>query len=186
MLRFLCFCLAILPLLGACQLARMQVSPALATVEPFTVDRVLWRVRKPNDPLSFGSWRTTRIDVGWSESRSRQVPVTVSGKSMLDFQSYLRPYRLEVATSNGVPYGATCQSDAQCGGGKDSCCSGGTCSAAGWCSPLCTDDRDCPTGFLCINENGRRCFFGCTDDRNCPTDFLCREKDQKKGCFFEK
>ena len=83
MLRFLCFCLAILPLLGACQLARMQVSPALATVEPFTVDRVLWRVRKPNDPLSFGSWRTTRIDVGWSESRSRQVPVTVSGKSCI-------------------------------------------------------------------------------------------------------
>ena len=102
MLRFLCFCLAILPLLGACQLARMQVSPALATVEPFTVDRVLWHVRKPNDPLSFGSWRTTRIDVGWSEFRSRQVPVTVSGKSMLDFQSYLRPYRLDVATSNGV------------------------------------------------------------------------------------
>jgi hypothetical protein len=102
MLRSLCFCLAILPLLSACQLARMQVSPDLATVEPFAVDRALWHWRKPNDPLSFGSWRTTRIDVGWSEFRSRQVPVTVSGKSTLDFQSYLRPYRLDVATSNGV------------------------------------------------------------------------------------
>ena len=102
MLRFVCFCLAILPLLGACQLARMQFSPALATAEPFTVDRALWHWRKPNDPLSFGSWRTTRIDVGWSEFRSLQIPVTVSGKSTLDFQSYLRPYRLDVVTSNGV------------------------------------------------------------------------------------
>jgi hypothetical protein len=100
--RLVCFCQAILPLLSACQLARMQVSPDLATVEPFTVDRTLWHWRKPNDPLSFGSWRTARIDVGWSEFRSRQVPVTVSGKSTLDFQSYLRPYRLDVVTSNGV------------------------------------------------------------------------------------
>jgi len=102
MSRFAVFCLAILPLLSACQLARMQVSPDLATVEPFAVDRVLWRLRKPNDPLSFGSWRTTRIDVGWGEFRSRQIPVTVSGKSTLDFQSYLQPYRLDVMTSNGV------------------------------------------------------------------------------------
>ena len=100
--RFVCFCLAILPLLSACQLARMQVSPALATVEPFTVDRALWHWRKPNDPLSFGSWRTSRINVGWNEFRSLKVPVTFGGKSTLDFQSFLRPYRLDVVTSNGV------------------------------------------------------------------------------------
>jgi hypothetical protein len=100
--RFVCICLAILPLLSACQLARMQVSPALATVEPFTVDRALWHWRKPNDPLSFGSWRTSRINVGWNEFRSLKVPVTFGGKSTLDFQSFLRPYRLDVVTSNGV------------------------------------------------------------------------------------
>ena len=102
MLRFTCFCLASLPVLSACQLARMQVSPDLATVEPFVVDRALWHWRKPNDPLSFGSWRTSRINVGWNEFRSLNIPVTVGGKSTLDFQSFLRPYRLDVVTSNGV------------------------------------------------------------------------------------
>ena len=102
MLRFACFCLAILPLLGACQLARMQVSPDLATVEPFAVDRALWRLRKPNDPLSFGSWRTTHIDVGWGRFRARPQPIIFGGKTALDFESFERPYRLDVETSDGV------------------------------------------------------------------------------------
>jgi len=97
MSRFALVCLAILPLLSACQLARMQVSRDLAGVEPFAVDRAYWR--KPNDPLSFGSWRTPRIDVGWS--RFRNIPVLI-GKSALDFQSFLRPYRLDVEASDGV------------------------------------------------------------------------------------
>jgi hypothetical protein len=78
----------------------MQVSPDLATVEPLAVDRALWR--KPTDPLSFGSWRTSRIHFGWGEFRLLQVPVGRSGKSALDFQSYLKPYRIDVETSNGV------------------------------------------------------------------------------------
>jgi len=100
MSRPLCFCLAILPLLSACQLARMQVSPDLRSVQPFAVDRALWR--KPNDPLSFGSWRTSHIDVGWGKFRSRSTPATVTGKTTIDLQSFQRPYRLDVEASDGV------------------------------------------------------------------------------------
>ena len=100
MSRIACFCLAILPLLSACQLARMQVSSDLAAVQPFEVDRALWR--KPNDPLSFGSWRTSRIDVGWGKFRASNQAVTVTGKAVLDFQSFRKPYRLEVESSCGV------------------------------------------------------------------------------------
>src|SRR6185503_21301421 len=91
MSRFVLFCLAMLPLLSACQLARMQVSRDLADVQPYEVDRASWR--KPNDPLSFGSWHTTRIRVGWGEFRSTPVPV---GKSALDFQRFQQAYRLDV------------------------------------------------------------------------------------------
>src|ERR1043165_9835546 len=98
MSRFALLCLAILPLLSACQLARMQLSRDLADVEPFTVDRgAFWR--KPNDPLSFGSWSTTRIRVGWGELRSSPVPV---GKSALDFQRFQQAYLLDVLVSDGV------------------------------------------------------------------------------------
>src|SRR5262245_15193674 len=100
MSRCACFCLAILPLLGACQLARMQVSPALAAVQPLPVDRAHWR--KPNDPLSFGTWRTARIDVGWGQYRSSSAPVTVRGDTTIDFQSYKQPYRIDVETGSGV------------------------------------------------------------------------------------
>jgi hypothetical protein len=111
--RFLCFCLAILPLLSACQLARMQVSRDLADVQPYTVDRAFWR--KPNDPLSFGSWRTTRIRVGWGEFRSHPVAV---GKSAIDFQSFQEPYRLDVVASDGV-ISAECVERAEAVGYKD-------------------------------------------------------------------
>ena len=100
MSRLACICLAILPLIGGCQLARMQVSPALAEVQPFAVDRAHWR--KPNDPLSFGTWRSTHIDVGWGKFRSSQTPVTATGKTTIDFQSFTRPYRIDVATASGV------------------------------------------------------------------------------------
>lgn len=98
--RLFCSCLATLPLLSACQLARMQVSPDLAAVHPLAVDRALWR--KPSDPLSFGSWHTTRIDVGWGKFRSSNTPVTVTGKRTIDFESFQRPYRLDVETSTGL------------------------------------------------------------------------------------
>lgn len=100
MSRLICFCLAILPLLSACQLARMQVSPALADVQPFDVDRAHWR--KPSDPLSFGDWRTTLIDVGWGKFRSKPTPVTLTGKTTIDFQSFERPYRIDVEANSGV------------------------------------------------------------------------------------
>jgi hypothetical protein len=115
MLRLACFCLAILPLLSACQLARMQVSPDLATVEPFVVDRELWKWRTPNTPLSFGSWRTTRIRVGWGEFRSTSVPIF---NSTIDFQSYQQPYRLDVVASDGV-ISAECVARAKAVGYKD-------------------------------------------------------------------
>ena len=75
----------------------MQVSRDLADVEPFEVARSFWR--KPNDPLSFGSWHTTRIRVGWGEFRSSPVPV---GKSALDFQRFQQAFRLDVVVSDGV------------------------------------------------------------------------------------
>jgi hypothetical protein len=98
--RLACFCLAILPLLSACQLARMQVSPDLADVEPLAVDRAYWR--KPNDPLSFGTWHTTRIDVGWGKFRSSNTPVTATGKTTIALQSFKRPYRIDVETGSGI------------------------------------------------------------------------------------
>lgn len=118
MSRFACVCLAILPLLSACQLARMQVSPELATVEPFAVDRALWHWRKPNDPLSFGSWRTTRIEVGWGKFRSSSVPVTTRGNTTIDFQSFTQPYRIDVETGSG-PIWAECVARAEAVGYKD-------------------------------------------------------------------
>src|SRR3989442_848478 len=66
-----------------------------------------------------------------------------------------------VADFNGVPYGATCSSDTDCGGQTDSCCTGGKCSAAGWCSPKCQSDKDCPNGFFCVDHDGTRCFSAC-------------------------
>ena len=113
MSRFALFCLAMLPLLTACQLARMQVSRDLADVQPYEVDRSSWR--KPNDPLSFGSWRTTRIRVGWGEFRSTPVPI---GKSVLDFQRFVQPYRVDVVASNGV-ISAECVARAEAVGYKD-------------------------------------------------------------------
>ena len=87
-----------------------------------------------------------------------------------------------VVSSNGVSYGSTCTSDAECGGAADSCCTGGKCSAAGWCSPRCKDDRECPAGYFCIDHSGTRCFVGCTSDRDCPTGFECEDKSGHKTC----
>jgi hypothetical protein len=90
-----------------------------------------------------------------------------------------------VTAFNGVSYGATCGSDAECGGAVDSCCTGGKCSAQGWCSPSCKDDKSCPAGFFCIDHSGTRCFYGCTDDRDCPTGFICEDKSDHKTCRFK-
>jgi hypothetical protein len=83
---------------------------------------------------------------------------------------------------NGIPFGATCASDADCGGAADSCCKGGKCSAAGWCSPKCASDQNCPQGFFCISDEGSRCFLACADDRDCPFGFLCESKDNHLTC----
>ncbi|MEO7596697.1 MAG: hypothetical protein ABI134_36160 [Byssovorax sp.] len=90
-----------------------------------------------------------------------------------------------VAELNGVPFGATCSSDSECGGAADSCCTGGKCSAAGWCSPKCQTDKDCPGGFFCIDHDGSRCFSACADDRDCPTDFICEDKNEHLTCRFK-
>ncbi len=90
-----------------------------------------------------------------------------------------------VATLNGVPFGATCGGDSECGGQKDSCCTGGKCSAAGWCSPKCQSDKECPIGFFCVDHDGSRCFSECADDRDCPTDFICEEKSEHLTCRFK-
>jgi hypothetical protein len=87
-----------------------------------------------------------------------------------------------VTDFNGVPYGATCGDDADCGGADDSCCTGGKCSAEGWCSPQCTTDNDCPESFFCISHSGTRCFPGCSDDRDCPDGFVCEDKDDHLTC----
>src|SRR5687767_5356367 len=81
---------------------------------------------------------------------------------------------------NGIPYGAACTHDGMCGGAPDSCCKGGKCSEAGWCSPKCGSDRDCPNGFFCVDWSGNRCFAACADDRGCPNDFVCEEKSDRK------
>lgn len=90
-----------------------------------------------------------------------------------------------VAELNGVPFGATCSGDSECGGAADSCCTGGKCSAAGWCSPKCQSDKDCPGGFFCIDHDGSRCFSACADDRDCPTDFICEDKNDHLTCRFK-
>jgi hypothetical protein len=90
-----------------------------------------------------------------------------------------------VTTFNDIPYGAICGSDAACGGEPDSCCTGGKCSPAGWCSPKCASDQDCPEGFYCVDHDGTRCFSACADDRDCPAGFICEEKDQHLTCRFK-
>jgi hypothetical protein len=90
-----------------------------------------------------------------------------------------------VTNFNGVPFGAMCASDADCGGAVDSCCKGGKCSSAGWCSPRCTSDKDCPTDFFCIDHDGTRCFSACADDRDCPAGFLCEDKSGHLTCRFK-
>jgi hypothetical protein len=90
-----------------------------------------------------------------------------------------------VTELDGVPYGATCDIDADCGGGADSCCTGGKCSPDGWCSPRCTTDNDCPDGFYCIDHSGTRCFSACVDDRDCPTEFICEDKSGHKTCRYK-
>ncbi|MEJ7731389.1 MAG: hypothetical protein WKG00_19505 [Polyangiaceae bacterium] len=90
-----------------------------------------------------------------------------------------------VTEFNGVPYGATCANDADCGGAADSCCTGGKCSAEGWCSPHCASDNDCPESFFCIDHSGTRCFSACSDDRDCPTGFICEEKSGHRTCRYK-
>jgi hypothetical protein len=90
-----------------------------------------------------------------------------------------------VTDFNGVPYASTCESDQDCGGAVDSCCSGGKCSPDGWCSPRCDTDNDCPDGFYCIDHDGTRCFSACEDDRDCPTDFICEDKSGHKTCRYK-
>ncbi|UQA62200.1 hypothetical protein [Polyangium aurulentum] len=90
-----------------------------------------------------------------------------------------------VTDLNGVPYGATCNGEGDCGGGTDSCCIGGKCSADGWCSPKCASDQDCPEGFFCIDHSGTRCFAACSDDRDCPIDWICEDKSGHKTCRYK-
>lgn len=90
-----------------------------------------------------------------------------------------------VTDFEGVPFGATCGSDADCGGQADSCCTGAECSMAGWCSPKCQSDQDCPDGFYCIDHAGTRCFSACADDRECPTGFVCEEKSGHLTCRYK-
>lgn len=90
-----------------------------------------------------------------------------------------------VTDFNGVPFGATCSGDSECGGQADSCCTGGKCSAEGWCSPKCQTDKECPVGFFCVDHDGTRCFSECADDRDCPTSFICEEKSGHLTCRFK-
>lgn len=85
----------------------------------------------------------------------------------------------------GVLFGAACAEDDDCGGKADSCCTGGKCSPQGWCSTRCETDRDCPSGFFCIDHSGTRCFSACDDDRDCPAGFVCEDKNDHKTCRYK-
>ena len=89
--------LATLALLSGCQLAKMQVSPTLAGVEPWPVSRAF--VHKPEDPLSFGAWRTSRIHVGWTRRTTTQPDP--SDRS-LDVQTLEKPFGVDLASDSGV------------------------------------------------------------------------------------
>lgn len=90
-----------------------------------------------------------------------------------------------VTELEGVPYAATCETDEECGGEEDSCCTDGKCSPDGWCSPRCESDQDCPEDFFCVDHDGSRCFSACADDRDCPEDFICEEKSGHLTCRFK-
>ena len=85
----------------------------------------------------------------------------------------------------GVVFRQLCASDVDCGGLKDSCCTGGKCSKDGWCSPKCKSDQDCPEGYFCIDHDGTRCFAACIDDRDCPTGWICEQKSDHFTCRFK-
>jgi hypothetical protein len=78
-------------LLSGCQLARMQVSPALTSVPPLPVEQKT--LRRWDDPVRFGAWYTANVDEGW---------IRIHGWRLAWFESSSRvkPYRF--ALTGGV------------------------------------------------------------------------------------
>lgn len=94
---------AVLLLAGGCQLARMQVSTPLDAVPPVPVDGPL--ARKWSDPISFGSWHTTRVDDG--DTEWHPGPSAGAHQRSVQKVSLERVYKLVLATA-GAEIRAAC------------------------------------------------------------------------------
>jgi hypothetical protein len=87
-----------------------------------------------------------------------------------------------------------------CGGGEkaetgDACDSDGACADArcvlggsfpgGICTPACTADNDCPTGFSCISRSSGMCLMNCTASADCAAardaSWQCRDESLQQG-----
>jgi len=63
----------------------------------------------------------------------------------------------------GKAVGGTCTVDADCA----SQCVGGDHYPGGMCTLSCRDDRDCPAGTECIDDQGGICAISCRSDSDC-------------------
>lgn len=77
--------------------------------------------------------------------------------------------------------GGACASDADCGGGGNSCARmvGGDPAPGGYCSQACAIDDDCGAGGVCINGirvvtiSSGRCLQSCRQTSDCRAGYAC-------------
>jgi hypothetical protein len=97
--------LVVLPLLfaGGCQLARMQLDPALADVPSQPVTGNSGRMWDRH--LRFGAWQTSSVKEGWTRDLRREVGTSNGQAAALDKLS--KHYHFDMSTASG-PIGANC------------------------------------------------------------------------------
>lgn len=59
----------------------------------------------------------------------------------------------------------------------DRCVRGGS-YPDGTCTVDCRDDRDCPGGTYCVNEDGGICLLHCGGSYDCRAGYNCKSRDR--------
>lgn len=79
--------------------------------------------------------------------------------------------------NSGDVVGGPCSQDAQCAPGSR-CVTGGD-FPDGTCTVVCADDRDCPGGTACIDEEGGVCLLLCDFDTDCRHGYECDDQSRR-------
>jgi hypothetical protein len=77
--------------------------------------------------------------------------------------------------------GARCDSSDEC---DERCLLPGADWPGGFCTIHCETDVDCPSGAVCLEEEGGVCAFACGLDAECGflgTGYTCKERDARGG-----